>query len=56
MEVEEEQEVDRPDSSAGMMTEQSVWSVETEEVELMKLWRSDWETGQYSRTGQARSL
>lgn len=54
MEVEEEQEVDRPDSSAGMTTEQSVWSLATEEVELMKL--SDWETGQYSRTGQARSL
>lgn len=56
MEVEEEQEVERPDSSAGMRTEQSVWSVVTEEVELSKLSRLDWETGQYSRTGQARSL
>lgn len=56
MEEEEEQGVDRSDSSTGMKTEQSVWSVVTEEVELSELLLSDWETWQYSRTGQARSL
>lgn len=55
-EVEEEQGEDRSSSCAGIKMEQSVWSVVTEEVELSELLLSDWDTWQYSRTGQARSL
>lgn len=55
VEVEEEQRVERLDSSAGMRMEQTVWSLVTEE-EPYKLSLSDWLTGQYSRTGQASSL
>lgn len=54
--MEEEQGVESSDSLAGMETEQSVWSVVTEKVELSQLSLSDCETWQYSRTGQARSL
>lgn len=52
----EEQGLERHDSSAGRRTEQSTGSLLREEMELWRLLRSDWDTGWYSCTGQARSL
>lgn len=52
----EEQGLERHDSSAGRRMEQSTGSLLREETELWRLLRSDWDTGWYSCTGQARSL